>query len=52
VPCDASLFHSVKLHPNGRLARAELARDHELDGQRFERGDEIRLDEQGQLVVE
>ena len=52
IPCEASLFHSAHLHPNGRLARARLSRDFEYAGSSFTKGDEIRLDEEGQVVVE
>jgi hypothetical protein len=47
VLCEASVFHPVYLFPDGRLEQCKLARDLERDGQSFERGDEVRFDEQG-----
>lgn len=47
VWCEASVFHPVYLHANGRLAQCRLARTAYVHGRRFERGETIALDEQG-----
>jgi hypothetical protein len=47
VWCEASVFHPVYLHADGRLAQCRLARVAYVHGRRFERGTTLRLDEHG-----
>jgi hypothetical protein len=47
VPCTASVFHPVYLHPDGHLRQCLLADDVTLDGRVFEKGQVLRLDELG-----
>jgi hypothetical protein len=49
IPCAASVFHPVYLHPDGRLRQCKLARDVTLGGLTFERGEVLRLDEEGRV---
>jgi len=50
VLCEASVFHPVYLHPDGRLRECKLARDLTLDGATIEKGHVIALDEAGHVV--
>jgi hypothetical protein len=47
VWCEASVFHPVYLHADGRLAQCRLARDARVHGHELEAGTMLRLDETG-----
>jgi len=47
IPCEASVFHPVVLHPDGRLRRCNLAENCSLGGRKFEKGSILELDELG-----
>ena len=51
VPCTASVFHPVYLHPDGRLKQCKLARAVTLDGRTFEKGVTLVLDESGRASL-
>ena len=51
VPCRGSVFHPIRLHPDGTLAAATLAADWTLGGVELSAGTGIRLDRDGRLVA-
>lgn len=48
VPCTASLFHPIYLHPDGKLRQCKLAGDVVLAGRVYEKGTTLSLDATGQ----
>lgn len=50
IPCDASLFHAVQLHENGRLKACVLASDASVDGRALSEGTAIVLNDEGKLL--
>ncbi len=59
VPCKAASFWTelvgggaaVYCHDNGKLARCKLAKDTTIDGHAFKKGDPVRFDREGRLIV-
>lgn len=43
VPCEASVFHPIYLHPDGRLRQCTLAADATIDGRVHQRGETVQL---------
>lgn len=60
VPCKAATFFTelfgggagVHFHPNGRLARCKLAEDFIVEGIAFQKGDQLRFTEDGQIDLD
>ena len=60
VPCMKASFWTevfggdaaVYFHPNGKLAKCKLARDAIINGHAFEKGDHVRFDSEGKLILE
>ena len=60
VPCASASFWTelfgrnaaVSFHANGKLARCKLARDATIDGHAFKKGDHVRFDSKGKLILE
>jgi len=54
IPCAKFKFlgnqNPARFHPNGRLSFCTLAEDITFEGQAFKQGDDVRFDEQGQLI--
>ena len=60
VPCKAASFWTellgggaaVDFHDNGKLARCKLAKGITIEGHAFKKGDHVRFDRQGKLVLQ
>lgn len=60
VPCASASFWTelfgstaaVTFHNNGKLAGCKLAKDVTIDGHSFEKGDYVRFDSKGKLILE
>ena len=50
VPVQGDVFHLIDLHEDGRLKRATLSQDFELQGQALSRGESIELAADGSLA--
>jgi hypothetical protein len=50
VPCKTTGFQSVSLHENGRLRMCRLSEAATIQGRAFQAGEDIALDENGNLV--
>ena len=50
VPCKATGSQSVSLHENGRLRKCRLSEAATIQGRAFQEGEDITLDEEGQLI--
>ena len=59
VPCMKASFWTevfrrdaaVYFHPNGKLAKCKLARDVTLQGHKFKKGQHVRFDPEGKLIL-
>ena len=60
IPCMEASFWTevfgrdaaVYFYPNGKLAKCKLAKDTTIDGHAFEKGDHVRFDQEGKLILE
>lgn len=50
VPCTASVFHPIYLHPDGTLRQCKLAEDMTRGGETIEKGSVVVFDEAGRVV--
>ncbi|BBB32008.1 hypothetical protein TTHT_0405 [Thermotomaculum hydrothermale] len=59
IPCAAASFWTelfggtaaVTFHPDGKLAGCKLAKDVTIDGHTFKKGDYVRFDSKGKLIL-
>ena len=51
VPVQGTVFHPIELHEDGRLKRATLSRDFEMEGHEFIRGESIEMAADGSLAA-
>lgn len=49
VPCEASLFVSIKLFENGNIKSCKLAEDYQANGKAYKRGKTVEFDISGNL---
>jgi hypothetical protein len=49
ILCKSTLFQIIELHQNGRLRSCKLAKDVMINGEKYRKGDLVRLNESGDV---